>query len=137
MSERKSEVARGDLGEPVWLCRAGVDAMHDMQLAEHGGSPGTRDEGLLESALARPRNAYAYGEIDLCALAASYAFGVARNHPYIDGNKRTAFLATYAFLHANGLELTVDDAADTMVALAAGQVDERTFSAWLRAHADG
>ena len=124
------------MSEPTWLARAEADAMHDMQLAEHGGSPGTRDEGLLESALARPRNAYAYGETDLCALAAGYAFGVVRNHPYIDGNKRTAFLAAYAFLGANGLELTAAEAdtLSTMVALAAGQIDEEAFSTWLRDH---
>ena len=110
--------------------------MHDMQIAEHGGLAGIRDEGLLESALARPRNAYAHGESDLRALAAGYAFGIARNHPYNDGNKRTAFLAAYAFLGANGLELTADeaDAAETMQAVAAGEIDEQTFSAWLRAH---
>ena len=124
------------MSEPRWPSRAEVDAIHDTQLAEHGGLAGMRDEGLLESALARPVNAYAYGETDLRALAANYAFGIARNHPYVDGNKRTAFLAAYAFLYANGIELTAAEAdvAKTMLAVAAGAIDEQAFGAWLRAH---
>ena len=124
------------MSAPVWLLRSAVDAMHDKQLTEHGGARGIRDEGLLESALSRAANAHAYGETDLCALAANYAFGIARNHPYIDGNKRTAFLAAYTFLGLNGLRLIADedDVVETMLAVAAGEMDEKTFAAWLRAN---
>ena len=80
--------------EPIWVLRAVVEAVHDAQLAEHGGAPGVRDAGLLESALARPANLHAYGESALCVLAAAYAFGIVRNHPFVDGNKRTAFFTT-------------------------------------------
>jgi len=120
--------------EPIWVLRSVIDAVHDMQLAEHGGASGVRDEGLLDSALARPKNVYAYGETDLCALAATYAAGIAHNHPYIDGNKRTAFLAAYIFLQINGLELKADEisAAKTMVALASGEIDKEGFADWLR-----
>ncbi len=120
--------------EPIWVLRSVIDAVHDMQLAEHGGASGVRDEGLLDSALARPKNVYAYGETDLCALAATYAAGIAHNHPYIDGNKRTAFLAAYIFLQINGLELKADEisAAKTMVALASGEIDKEAYADWLR-----
>ena len=105
-----------------------------MQLAEHGGAPGLRDEGLLESALARPRHLHAHGEEDRCTLAAAYGFGLVRNHPFIDGNKRTAFLATYVFLRTNGLRLVAEeaDAAQAMLTLAAGHMDEEAFAHWLR-----
>ena len=121
---------------PVWLDARIVLAVHDRQLAEHGGSAGIRDEGLLDSALARPQNAAAYGAPDLCALAALYAAGIARNHPFIDGNKRTAFMAAYIFLGRNGLRLIApeDDAARRMLDLAAGVIDEDAFAAWLRDH---
>ena len=120
----------------VWLDPAVLRAVHEEQLAEHGGAAGTRDEGLLESALARPRNLAAYGEADAAALAAAYGFGVARNHPFIDGNKRTAFVAVELFLDLNGFELVADDAACvlTMLAVAAGQMDEVTFARWLTQH---
>ena len=120
----------------VWLDPAVVRAVHEEQLAEHGGAAGTRDEGLLESALARPRNLAAYGEADAVALAAAYGFGIARNHPFIDGNKRTAFVAVELFLDLNGFELMADDAACvlTMLAVAAGQMDEVTFARWLTQH---
>ena len=89
--------------EPRWLTRRMLDVLHDAQLREHGGSPGTRDEGLLESALARPQHKFAYAKRpDLATLAAAYAFGLARNHGYVDGNKRTAFMAAYVFLGLNG-----------------------------------
>ena len=122
--------------QPIWVLRSVVDAMHDMQLAEHGGASGIRDEGLLESALARPVNAHAYGEVDLSALAASYAYGIACNHPYIDGNKRTAFLAAYVFLSINGLELVADevDATTAMLSVAAGESSEDAFARWLRSN---
>ena len=124
------------MNEPVWLLRSVVDAMHDAQLAEHGGASGVRDGGLLESALARPRNLYAYGETDPCTLAAAYAFGIARDHPFVDGNKRTAFLSAYVFLRVNGLDLTVDEVSVTvsMMALAAGETTEAAFADWLRSN---
>jgi death on curing protein len=113
-----------------------VRAVHDEQLAEHGGAPGTRDEGLLESALARPRHLAAYEEPDAAALAAAYGYGIARNHTFVDGNKRTAFVAVELFLAINGLELAADDAACvlTMLAVAAGDLSEDDFAAWIRTH---
>lgn len=120
--------------QPVWVRKSVVEAIHDAQLAEHGGATGLRDAGLLDSALARPVNLYAHGEKDLCALAAAYAHGVARNHPFIDGNKRTGFLAAYLFLRLNGLVLDADEAsaAMTMIALSAGEISETDFVVWLR-----
>jgi death on curing protein len=108
--------------------------MHDEQLAEHGGAGGVRDLGLLESALARPRNAWSYGQNDLIALGALYAAGIMRNHPFIDGNKRTGFLAAYAFLYVNGFEIVADEAEVIVqcLALAASEIDETEFAAWLR-----
>jgi death on curing protein len=105
-------------------------------LAEHGGASGVRDSGLLDSALARSRNLHARGENDLCTLAASYAFGIVRNHPFVDGNKRTAFLAAYVFLRLNGLDLIADKPGATwaMLALAAGDLSENEYAAWLRAN---
>lgn len=122
-------------GEPVWLSRALISAIHDEQIAEHGGSPGLRDEGLLESALARPRNLAAYGEPDLAALAAAYAFGLVRNHPFVDGNKRTAFVAAELFLDLNGQDLVAsdEDCVTAMLSLAAGETSEAEFAAWLGA----
>jgi death-on-curing protein len=120
----------------VWIVDAVLLAVHDEQLAEHGGAPGTRDIGLLESASARPRNSAHYGTPDAGDLAAAYGFGIARNHPFIDGNKRAAFVAVELFLALNGLELLADDSACvmTMRAVAAGQMDEAAFANWLRAH---
>jgi len=119
--------------EPVWLLRTVVEAIHDAQLSEHGGLPGLRDPGLLESALARPRNSHGYGETDIRVLAASYAFGIARNHPFLDGNKRMAFLAAYVFLRLNGWRMTANEAEATAVtiALAGGQMSESDFATWL------
>ena len=118
----------------IWLDIAVIYAVHDEQLAEHGGSAGVRDAGLLESALAKPQNLAAYGHPDVIALAASYGFGIARNHPFIDGNKRTAFVAVELFLDLNGYELTATDAdcVLTMLALAAGEIDEAAFADWIR-----
>ena len=120
----------------VWLASHVIVAIHDAQLAEHGGSVGTRDAGLLESALARPRNLDACGTPDVADLAAAYGFGLARNDPFMDGNKRTAFVAVELFLALNGYRLTADDAACvlTMLGLAAGDIDQATFAAWLREH---
>ena len=122
------------MSEPTWIRRAVIDAMHDLQLIEHGGAAGIRDEGLLDSALAKPRNKHAYGETDIHSLAAAYAFGIARNHPYIDGNKRTAFLAAYVFLKINGFHLAASEVAavQMMVDLASGTIDEAVFADWLR-----
>jgi death-on-curing protein len=120
----------------VWLDPKVLLAVHEEQLAEHGGATGTRDLGLFESALAKPKNLAAYGEPDAAALAASYGCGIARNHPFIDGNKRTAFVAVELFLWLNDVELTAEDpdCVLTMLAVAAGTLDEPAFAAWLRAH---
>lgn len=110
--------------------------LHEESLAEHGGAPGLRDEGLLESALARPLNLVHYGKPDAAALAASYGVGLAKNHPFVDGNKRAAFLAVGLFLALNGwrLQATQAEATLTMLAVAAGDLSEEAFAAWLRAH---
>lgn len=122
--------------EPVWVARHVVLAMHDRLLADHGGPPGLRNEGLLDSALARPRQLFAYGEPDLAALAAAYVAGIIRNHPFVDGNKRTAFMTGYVFLARNGLQLDAGeaDATQAVIALAAGDMDEEAFALWLRDH---
>jgi len=123
----------------VWLEMALVLAIHDRQIAEHGGSAGVRDDGLLESALARPQQLHAYGEPapDLADLAAALAHGLARNHPFVDGNKRTAHVSYRTFLALNGTELDATDEEKylTMIALAEGKLSERDFAAWLRVHA--
>lgn len=122
--------------EPEWVSDKVALAIHRAQLAQHGGADGVRDIGLLESAIARPQNLFAFGDPDLADLAASYAFGIARNHPFADGNKRTAFVVCLLFLAKNGLELTADDAQciRTFWALAAGEVDEADLAAWIRAN---
>ena len=123
--------------EPVWINKAVILAVHDEQLAEHGGGTGLRDEGLLDSALARPQNRHGYDRnTDACTLAAAYAFGIARNHPFVDGNKRTAFVAAELFLELNGVTLEAGDGdcVIIMLRLAAGEIDEGEFAAWLRAH---
>jgi death on curing protein len=121
----------------TWIEESVVWAVHEAQLAEHGGSAGVRDAGLLASALARPLNLAAYDEqADAAALAAAYGFGIARNHPFIDGNKRTAFVCCELFLALNGVSLEADDGncVSTMLALAAGDIGEAEFAAWLRTH---
>jgi len=117
-----------------FISRKALELLHDESLAEHGGRPGLRDEGLLESALARPHQLLAYGDPDLAALAAAYGFGLARNHAFVDGNKRAAFLATGLFLALNGQRLvtTQAEATLTMLALAAGDLSEDAFAQWLR-----
>ncbi|HEY7658520.1 MAG TPA: type II toxin-antitoxin system death-on-curing family toxin [Burkholderiales bacterium] len=121
----------------IWLEKALVLAIHERQLAEHGGTGGVRDEGLLESALARPQQLHAYGDPDpdLSDLAAALAYGLARNHPFLDGNKRTAHVAYRTFLALNGAELAATDEEKyvTMLALAEGKLSERDFAVWLRA----
>ena len=117
-----------------WIDRRMLVLLHDESLAMHGGASGIRDEGLLESALARPMNLVAYGEPDLAAFVACYGFGLAQNHPFVDGNKRAAFLAVGLFLGLNGHRLTASQAEATVAifGLAAGDIDEPTFTAWLR-----
>ena len=118
----------------VWLNAAVLRAVHDEQLAAHGGAAGTRDVALFESALARPIQLAAYAEPDAPSLAAAYAYGIARNHPFVDGNKRTAFVAMELFLECNGCELIADDAACvlTLLGVAAGTIDEAQLAAWVR-----
>lgn len=120
--------------DPRFIGADVAQAVHDRQLAEHGGLAGTKDIGLLESALARPVNRFNYGETDLCALAASYAFGIARNHPFADGNKRTAWVMARLFLSLNGVQIAFDkaDAIRMMIALASGGLEEEAVAAWFR-----
>jgi death on curing protein len=124
----------GERAEPVWLDGEIALAIHDRQLAEHGGGSGLRDSGALESALARPINRWTYGEDDRARLAAAYAFGIARNHPFADGNKRTAWVMARLFLRLNGVEITflAEDAIRTVLALAAGTLDEEELADWFR-----
>jgi death-on-curing protein len=119
----------------VWLSQAVILAIHDEQLAAHGGASGVRDMTLLESAIARPRNHAAHGDPDLAELAAVYAMGIARNHPFIDGNKRTAYVALELFLAANGHDFTASDTDSVVMTLqmAAGELDEAGFVEWVRA----
>lgn len=119
-----------------WIDKRALLLLHNETLAEHGGAAGIRDEGLLDSALARPLNLVAYGEPDYADLAASYGFGLAKNHAFVDGNKRAAFLAVGLFLALNGYRLTATqvDATLTMLAVAAGEMEEPAFADWLRAH---
>jgi len=118
--------------EPVWLRLEAILAAHDDQLAEHGGGVGIRDQGLRESALARPRNLFAYGEASLATFAAAYAFGIAQNHPFVDGNKRTALVAAEGFLGLNGFDLTATDveSVSMFLSLAAGEVTEERLAEW-------
>lgn len=126
----------------VWLNPQVLLAVHEAQLAEHGGPAGTRDAGLFESALSRPQNLAAYGlpgggAPDVADLAAAYGFGISRNHPFIDGNKRTGYVAAELFLMLNGWRLEANDAdcVLTMLAVAAGELTEPAFAQWLRSHA--
>lgn len=120
--------------EPIWLDSTDALAIHDRQLAEHGGGSGVRDMTMLESALGRPVNRWHYGTDDVAELAAAYAFGVARNHPFIDGNKRTAWVLARLFLVINGHKLAFDqqDAVSTVLALAAGELSEEELADWFR-----
>jgi death-on-curing protein len=119
-----------------WIDADVLLAAHDEQLAEHGGATGIRDRGLFESALARPQNIAAYGEPDAAALAAAYAFGIAKNHAFVDGNKRTALVALEYFLELNDFELTADDPQCVLVILsiASGAFSEDELAEWIRAH---
>lgn len=122
------------MSEPIWLTIELVVAIHDEQLRIFGGPPGLRDRLMLESALDRPRNKWAYGETDLCALAAAYAFGISRNHPFVDGNKRASLLALITFLGLNGIDFVVPEteAAAAIIALAAGEIDEDGLARWIK-----
>lgn len=126
------------MDDPIWISKELARAIHSRQLAEHGGADGVRDEGLLDSALARPRNLFAYEDPTptLPALAASYAFGISRNHAFIDGNKRTAAVVCETFLALNGLTLEATDAElyPIFLSLAAGSLAEVELAAWLTAH---
>jgi death-on-curing protein len=127
-------MASNERKEPKWLDKAVALAIHDRQLAEHGGGSGVRDDGMLESALARPVNRWAYVDEDLASLAAAYAFGLARNHPFVDGNKRTAWVLARLFLAINGHELAFEapDVVAAMLALAAGELNEEKMADWFR-----
>jgi death-on-curing protein len=124
--------------EPRWLLDSVVPAIHRRQLAEHGGLDGIRDAGLLDSALARPKNLFAYGnpKPDIAALAASYAFGIARNHPFVDGNKRTAYVVCRTFLKLNGHDIDASEVDKYLefIGVADGSVSEEAFADWIRAH---
>lgn len=119
--------------EPIWLRRDVVLAIHEAQIAQHGGALGVRDESLLESALARPQNAFAYGETQPAKLGALYALGVIQNHPFLDGNKRVGLVLLETFLELNGAELhaTDEECYSAIVAAAAGKISERDFFAWV------
>jgi death on curing protein len=123
--------------EPIWLLREVILAVHEEQLAEHGGLAGIRDAGMLDSALSRPEQLFAYGDApDIADLAAAYGFGIARNHPFADGNKRTAFVAIELFLGLNGYDFNAsdEDCILTILALAAGEMEEAQLAAWVRAN---
>jgi death-on-curing protein len=122
------------MNEPLWMEATDALIAHDLELAAHGGSTGVRDQGLLESAIARPRNlwAYAKSEPTLAQLAAAYAFGISPNHPFVDGNKRTALVVSFAFLDVNGMEVVAsqEEAFLTILGLAAGEISETQLALW-------
>ena len=122
--------------EPLWILERVVLAAHDQLLAAHGGAEGLRDAGLVESALARPRQHYAYSFTDLIELAALYTAGLVRNHPFVDGNKRTGFAIGIVFLELNGFvfQATEEDATQSVLGVAAGELDEAGYAAWLRSN---
>jgi len=122
--------------EPVWVLREVVHALHERLLSEFGGAAGVRDDGMLESALSRPANQFAYGSPSILEMAAAYAFGLVRNHPFVDGNKRIGFATAILFLELNGYRFTASEADATVqtLALAAHAVDEAGFAAWLGAN---
>lgn len=125
------------MAEPIWLTRTMIGAVHADQIVEHGGGAGIRDEGLLESALARPRDRWGYDpDTDLATLAAAYGFGIARNHPFVDDDERASLMAIYTFLAVNDFDLEAPEpeAVDMIVGLADGSVSEDDLAAWIRAH---
>ena len=127
------------MNEPVWISDELAIAIHDRQVAEHGGGSGVRDQGLLESALARPRQKAFYGgtDVDIPALAAAYAYGIARNHPFVDGNKRTAYVLCRTFMVLNDWDIvgSLAERYPVVISLASGEVSEEAFAEWLREHA--
>ena len=126
------------MSEPIWVSRQALELLHGESLKEHSGADGLRDSGLLDSALARAQNISAYESVDdVFRLAAAYAFGIAKNHPFVDGNKRAAFIAAGLFLALNGARLKADKAEATMIMLdlAAGEITELQFTEWLRRNA--
>ncbi|HVZ70308.1 MAG TPA: type II toxin-antitoxin system death-on-curing family toxin [Rhizomicrobium sp.] len=125
------------MSEPAWLNRHVLEILHGESIAEHGGADGLRDEGLFESALARPQNLFAYeGVTDIARLAACYGFGLAKNHAFVDGNKRIAFIATGLFLRLNGYRLVADQvqATLTVLSVASGACSENEYAEWIRRH---
>ena len=127
------------MAEWKWISKRALLLLHGESLVEHGGAPGMRDEGLLASALMRPQQLLSYGEPDFAGLAAAYACGIARNHPFVDGNKRAALLAAGMFLMLNGhrLQASQADVVLTIRALAAGDLEESSLASWIREHAIG
>lgn len=123
------------MNEPLWITREAVLALQLRLLAQFGGLPGIRDEGLLDSALNKPLHLFAYQKPDLFDLAAAYAFGIVKNHPFLDGNKRAGFMTAYAFLGLNGIDFEAPEEEVVLqtLALAAGELDERGYAKWLRA----
>jgi death on curing protein len=119
---------------PNWLPIEAIIEEQQKQINQHGGAHGIRDLGLLESALARAQNLYAYGQPDLADLAATLAFGIASNHAFVDGNKRTSFFTSVGFLHLNGHTIPTEDYSDTWVAIATGQITEQQLADWFREH---
>jgi death-on-curing protein len=126
------------MSEPVWIENELVLAIHDRQLVEHGGAEGLRDEALLQSALGRPLNQFAYESNDIVELAAKYTAGIVQNHPFVDGNKRTGFVTGVLFLELNGYRFTASEeaAAQAVLELAAGRMDEKGFGEFLRANSE-
>ena len=124
--------------DPIWLDEAIILAIHASMIERYGGSPGIRDEGLLASAMNRPRNRWAYETPELVELAAAYAFGISSNHPFIDGNKRTGLMAAYTFLRLNGYRLVASEPEAVVMIrdLAAGEIDEAAIAAWIAASAE-
>ncbi|MHB1795565.1 MAG: type II toxin-antitoxin system death-on-curing family toxin [Acidobacteriaceae bacterium] len=129
------------MAPPIWMEKEEVLVVHDLQLAEHGGAEGIRDEGLLDSALARPKNllAYAGKVVSLTQLAAAYAYGIAANHPFVDGNKRTALVTAFTFMELNGIEISAiqEDVYMIFWLLAQAKVSEQELAVWLNRHSSG
>jgi len=124
--------------EPIWVSATSIHFFHDAQIERHGGSYGIRDKNLLDSALARPQNIYAYDQGDIFDMAASYAYGIAKNHPFVDGNKRTAFITSVLFLELNGyyFKAPEPEAVTIIVSLANGELPEAAYAQWLRDNGD-
>lgn len=124
------------MNEPIWLDKSTIIMFHDFQIERHGGSNGVRDETLLDSAMGKPKNVYAYDQGDLFDMAASYSFGIAKNHPFIDGNKRTSFVSAALFLELNGLSLVADKAEAVVmtVSMANSEITQDNYAQWLRSN---